>query len=81
MNEKKFAEILLEGRMYGENYSYTTVVLAKYYKSLGYNKEEIKTNLERIMEERIPFAAKQSKKTVGQKGVRYSRETSVIRGR
>lgn len=62
MNEKKYAEELLNGEGYGENYSYTTAIMAKYYKRIGYNNREIKVALERLLNERVPFTAPQSRK-------------------
>lgn len=56
MNERKYAEKILNGKGYGENLLYTTNVLAKYYKSLGYEKREIKNILEKIVRERNPDA-------------------------
>ncbi len=54
LNGKKYAESILNGDGYGENNLYTTNVMAKYYKSLGYNQREIRVALKRLIIERRP---------------------------
>ncbi len=54
LNEKKYAENILNGDGYGENNLYTTNVMAKYYKYLGYNQREIRVALKRLISERRP---------------------------
>lgn len=62
MNEKKYAEKILNGKDYGnrKNYLYTTNVIAKYYTSLGYSKSEIKNALKKIIKERDPCVSDNS---------------------
>lgn len=54
MNEKKYAERIINGNDYGDrkNFLYTTNVIAKYYKSLGYEKNEIRNILKEIIKEK-----------------------------
>lgn len=54
MNERKYAEKIINGKDYGnkKNYLYTTNVLAKYYISIGYSKSEIKNILKKLIRER-----------------------------
>lgn len=54
MNEKKFAEELLNGDGYGNNSSYTTTVMAKYFKSKGQSNKEIRASLNKLIDERLP---------------------------
>lgn len=54
MNEKKFAEELLNGNGYGINSSYTTIIMAKYFKSQGQSNKDIRTALEKLIDERLP---------------------------
>lgn len=54
MNEKKFAEEILNGAGYGSNLSYTTTIMAKYFKSQGQSNKQIRKTLNELMDERIP---------------------------
>lgn len=54
MNEKKFAEELLSGDGYGSNSSYTTTIMAKYFKSQGQSNKKIRESLNKLIGERIP---------------------------
>lgn len=60
MNERKYAEKILAGDGYGENYAYTTAVLAKYYKSQDMAGKDIRARLKETISERVPGAAPQS---------------------
>lgn len=55
MNEKKFAEELLNGSGYGANSSYTTIIMAKFFKSQGQSNKGIRTALEKLIDERLPY--------------------------
>lgn len=54
MNEKKFAEDLLNGSGYGSGSSHTTAIMAKYYKSLGQSNKKIRSSLNDLIDERLP---------------------------
>lgn len=54
MNEKKFAEGILNGEGYGNNLQYTTAIIAKYFKSQGRGNKQIRETLDKLMDERIP---------------------------
>ena len=76
MNERKYAENILNSNGYGEEKSglNTTAILAKYYVYLGCSNKEIKTILSALIKERVP---KGSESTVWywiNKGMRYCRE-------
>lgn len=60
MNERQYAKRVLNGNGYGEKQLYTSIVIAKYYKSLGYEKREIKAALEKLVRERNPYAPDES---------------------
>lgn len=53
MNEKKFAEDLLNGDGYGSNPSSSTVIMAKYFKSLGQSNKNIRKSLNELIDERL----------------------------
>lgn len=58
MNEKKYAEKILKSGEYGKsnNRLTTTTSLAKYYKTLGYKKTEIRDILRGVISERVKDA-------------------------
>ena len=60
MNERKYAEKILNGDSVIEerNKLYTVNVIAKYYRSNGYNDKEIKTEIEKLIRERLPGTPK-----------------------
>lgn len=74
MNERKLAEEILNGEGYGDSFPYTTTILAKYYKSLGYGNDEIKTALDRVIDERVPSVKKQTKDDRIRKALKISGE-------
>ncbi len=55
MNEKKYAEEILNGNNLGDNVWYTLSVLAKYFYSQGMSKKEIRTKLNALVTERLPM--------------------------
>lgn len=53
MNEKKYAEEVLQGEKLNGAYQYTVNILAKYYSALGYNNREIKAAIEQYLTKRV----------------------------
>ena len=54
MNERMYAENIINGEGFDENGLYTATVLAKYYKFKGYENAEIRDALRKIMRKSIP---------------------------
>lgn len=62
MNERKFAEELLNGEKNIQSGSYVTSVLAKYYKNLDHSDKVIAAEIEQILIERFPDSSPQTRK-------------------
>ncbi len=57
MNERKFAEEILNGDNLGDGVWYTLSVLAKYFYGQGMSKKEIKAKLSSLISERMPMVS------------------------
>lgn len=54
MNERQYIEDILKNGGFGENYSFTCCLLARYYHSLGCSNKEIREKIRDIINERLP---------------------------
>ncbi len=72
MDERKYAENILAGSGFGDNYRYTAGILAKFYKADGCDNRLIRAELKRIMAQRIPGVFEKS----GDKIIKKALETA-----
>lgn len=73
MNEKIRAERILNGDKAGISWSDVTI-LAKYYKSIGYKTQQLKTEIERFIVDNFPNLSVKSKKKIVESALDTSRK-------
>lgn len=78
MDEKKYAENVLNSDGYGDNTSRTTIILAKYFKSLGHSDKEIQAELEQTLSERVPRSTPQSRKMWIKKAIDVAKKYPLL---